>query len=382
MNNINYTNTGHLPSKKDYRLLGLSTVSPFTGSLLPSMLLDPDSIGGVQMQALQPACVVFSVCYAAKAYFLELTGKMIDFEPAFLYSLYLKKYNFPVGNGCNMNDILKLFMEIGCATKATINRSTNLPLADYCNVSNIPQQSYIEALNYKIPGFLAVNTDIQSIRQAMNIYKIVMTCRRVGTEWYIPSWSSNDIEPLRIPNPITSGHGTCDIGYTLGDDFNIILNQWSTAWANNGKIIYKGTDLSPFITEAYVISKVPSNYLNLVKSLPSQDSFKHNFTQTLKLGDSSDEVQALQIALMIDGCLSLDPSIKLGYFGNITQQAVNKFQLKYASKILTPLKLSSPTGTVGNATNKQLNFLFNGSIINTSGVKAPNLLVKIINFFQ
>ena len=46
-----------------------------------------------------------------------------------------------------------------------------------------------------------------------------------------------------------------------------------------------------------------------------------------------------------------------GFFGDLTKQAVIRFQEKYASDILLPLKLDKGTGYVGPATREKINQL-------------------------
>ncbi|HOS88315.1 MAG TPA: peptidoglycan-binding domain-containing protein, partial [Candidatus Pacearchaeota archaeon] len=80
------------------------------------------------------------------------------------------------------------------------------------------------------------------------------------------------------------------------------------------------------------------------------------FTKTLKQGSTGTEVKYLQIFL------NSDPDTAVGnagkettYFGSLTKAAVNKFQQKYASEILTPLGLTAPTGVWASASRAKAN---------------------------
>ena len=67
----------------------------------------------------------------------------------------------------------------------------------------------------------------------------------------------------------------------------------------------------------------------------------HNFNVNMKKGDRSDEVSALQTALIKEGLL--DITAPTGYFWTLTFNAVVSFQEKYASEILIPIGLTKGT---------------------------------------
>ncbi|MFA5348893.1 MAG: hypothetical protein WC309_00810 [Candidatus Paceibacterota bacterium] len=86
----------------------------------------------------------------------------------------------------------------------------------------------------------------------------------------------------------------------------------------------------------------------------TQTSWCHNFNINLKIGDTGQEVSALMTALQKEG-ISITGA---NGFDEIIASAVTEFQNKYASEILTPVRLRYGNGFVGQLTRAKLNKLF------------------------
>ncbi len=101
-------------------------------------------------------------------------------------------------------------------------------------------------------------------------------------------------------------------------------------------------------------------------------------TRSLSVGDTHEEVRALQQLLNSDPRTAVASSgvgskgQETSYFGNLTKQAVMRFQALYANEVLSPAGISTPTGFVGIFTQKKLNTLFNANAVSTTSNNSVN----------
>ena len=101
----------------------------------------------------------------------------------------------------------------------------------------------------------------------------------------------------------------------------------------------------------------------------------HTFNTNLMIGNTGDEVNALQTALQKEGfSISSDEMAKSGgtpgvayslpaTFGESTASAITGFQEKYRAEVLTPVGLKYGTGYVGKSTRAKLNQLYGCGVI-------------------
>jgi len=101
----------------------------------------------------------------------------------------------------------------------------------------------------------------------------------------------------------------------------------------------------------------------------------HTFNTNLMIGNTGDEVNALQIVLQKEGfSISSDEMAKTGgtpgvaysvpaNFSESTASAVTGFQEKYRTEVLTPVGLKYGTGYVGKSTRAKLNQLYGCGVI-------------------
>lgn len=108
-----------------------------------------------------------------------------------------------------------------------------------------------------------------------------------------------------------------------------------------------------FIDEAYFASGAIWAAIVLIYNAAPVQPPQHSFTTDLKLGQTGDDVYALQEYLAYDGDLTVKPT---GYYGQITAQAVLRLQLKYG--VASAASLEELGGhIVGPATRAKLNSL-------------------------
>lgn len=197
----------------------------------------------------------------------------------------------------------------------------------------------------KIAGYAMVNvSNSQALAQAIeNSVSGVSFRYDTDNNWYTDkngkaSWLAKDIDPIRPPDPPTSGHAITASEY----DFTKSLmfthpNTWGMVWCNQGQCHIDYKNYRP--TEAWIITKTaPEIKVGI-------------FNKTLRLGMTDPLVKTLQQFLNTHGFpLGVRGAGSAGneteFFGKLTFAQVKKFQA--ANNIPN-------TGLVASLTRAELN---------------------------
>lgn len=291
--------------------------------------------------------------------------KLTNLSARFLYALAKCRDDYS-GEGTYPRLVMKILQDHGCATEATVPNDTKLTHEDYVYLRDekkIPETAWKDAIKAKIKSYAFVTITKDGLKQAIIEANGCALLVQVGEEWYKDkngkkSWLKKDILPIRPPKVVISGHEVWLYGYEdEGDDTKFyILNSWSDDWGDKGTGYFYWSQYKSFINEGVTAIDIPNSILDEVHDLPPADKFKHTFTTTLLLGQTSAEVKALQTALKIEKFFPIGQP-ETGYYGPITQDAVRKFQRFY--KVASEAELIAVDGkVVGPKTIKKLNELF------------------------
>lgn len=343
-------NLGAVQSEPDYRDALASVSFGEAAPVLPvSLDTDLNQLGPVMMQGTTPSCVSHAWAMLMKLWWFRQTGEVVDFSPRFLDILSAES-DIPLDGGRRPRTVAKIAVQYGCCTTTTLPNNVNLSLTEYRSKSAISQEAIAEAAKYRIPGYVRVPADSQSIRQGILMYGALSGLFSVGDELWLPSWADADIDPLRTPQTIIDGHELVLKGWS-DSTMNTVRNHWSAAWANKGEAKYDQQKWSPYISEAWAIAQIPQDVQEFLQSLPAQANFHYQWNRNLSLGEFSADVKFAQIALMIAGNLGPIPADQLGFFGPKTAVAVSAFQSAH--------KISPTAGySIGPKTRNVLNTMF------------------------
>ena len=210
----------------------------------------------------------------------------------------------------------------------------------------------LKLCEHKFSGYAQVDvTDNQVIAKYIKDSNAGIICRfEVGKEWFTPSWLTKDIDPLRPPKKVLSGHAIIAsfFDYT-GSPILQLANTWGIKW--NDENLGKGhVNLNKYRpTEAWI------PYFDVV--IQPNPPFSHLFYRVMEYGDEHPEVKFLQTALKVNGVYPPQAPIT-GYYGDITKKAVKAFQYKYDVAPLAELLLVGGK-RCGVKTLQKLNDLYN-----------------------
>lgn len=198
--------------------------------------------------------------------------------------------------------------------------------------ANPAKMAALKALcEYPIQGYGQVNVaDDALLAQAIADSKAGIIARfAIGDEWWTDAsgtitWAKEALQPLRPVKAVVSGHQTSitDYDFSTGQRMARTANTWSADWCDEGSALFNLKTVRP--TEGWVLyyDEAPE-YV----ALPDPATWSHTFVVPMRLGDSSENVKALQVKLMMLGHLERVKQTEWGVYGPKTAAAVLKFQV-------------------------------------------------------
>lgn len=337
MSDLEFTNLGAIESEPDYRDVPASAVA--SALPLPAVYSykDMDKFP-IWHQKKIGSCVGHALAKLMQVYWYQQTGEVVNFSPRWLYALAkcLDDYPFEGTYPPLMANIMKKY---GCATEATVPNNSDLLHEEYVygrKIDNLPKEAFDEAAKYKIPGYAFVDVkNPEDVKRALYEHGAMAALFRIGKEWWtsesgVSSWSSKDIDPLRPPAVIISGHEVILYGYNESSFYHL-SNSWSSLWNTAGNGTIGITNYMPFFNSGIVIVNLPPPIKEEIERLPKKP--QHTFSINLEYGmRNNPEVVALQDILKYEGLMPAHiPST--GNYLEETRKAVLAYQKKY--KLIT-----------------------------------------------
>ncbi len=372
---------GGVKSPPDYRDIPFAAIATAAG--VPTALPDSYFPTGNLISRLPiwnqrkiGACVGHAWAKTQQKSELQENGEIVPLSARFLYAIAKSQDGVP-GEGTYPRIVAKILKNQGCATENTLPNDTTLTHAQYIDLTAITQAAYDEAKKYAIGGYSWAENTLLGLKQAIYYAgeqrKDVVMLVNLGKEWWTDpagniTYDPALLLPLRAPAIVVSGHEIYPYAYEKdpanGKTKIWFINSWSDAWALKGHGWFYYEDYATFILEIMAGADLPDDWQSQIQNLPPAQQFSHSFQTDILYGQQSDEVAALQTALMIDG--EFDKALytkllsqkQLGFYGDITRQAVLAFQKRYNIASLWELIFLNGK-KVGPKTRAKLNQLFN-----------------------
>lgn len=271
------------------------------------------------------------------------------YEPRSAKYIYSQTYYSPTG-GSTGRDNSNIFVKQGVATESKLSSMENGQPPSENFMRRTQDITYDIRENAKLAvstSYAQTGTSIDDIAQAI----------RENNGVILGVAGSNNGSWLSIyPKPPVSGETqwyhwvlACKAKLINGKKHIGFVNSWGKNTGDSGW---------QWLSEDYfaVPGAVWSGWTHVFAPFPVDNQFEHTFTRQLDYGMSDPEVMWLQKALKLLGYFpsTVNPTM---FFGNITKQAVQKFQIENGI-VSSGSPSTTGFGRLGPATMKKLNDIF------------------------
>jgi len=260
-------------------------------------------------------------------------GREYSAEAQYLFQK--KYYDGNWTEGSSILNALKVGKNIGFLPAelwtATTEQDRLLPYAQYIAKLQLPDAEVLRLINLcvdKLPGYASVDvTDPQKIAQAINDSEAGILCMyRAGDTWFIPSWQPKDINPLRKPNPWTSGHAITmsAFDYTTAP-MQKLSNSWGVLWDLQGNADINWSNYP--MQEAWSILRttpvIPQYKFNHDLWFGKRDVDNIELQRRLGISptDMNFDPKTLMATIQYQKAHHITPAV--GYCGSITRASLN-----------------------------------------------------------
>lgn len=327
-----FTALGGLDKTIDNRDISLGAITSPTYTFAASTWNTVAWASAVEYQAQQPACGAHS---GAKINGLAYNSR---FTPRYQWANIKSFDGLPLDAGTDMRSIFKSLKNSGSLDFVLMGNDATLDEQTYAHPV-ITQLMTLNAGTHVAPGYgFASDLSFNGIKQYINDHGAIILLVEVGKEWWtapsgVNSWQEADILPLRPPATIVSGHFV--VAHSYDEKYIYFINSWSNTWGRAGHG-YFGVNYMPSVRDAGTL-------IHLL------------FDKDLSFGMTDPEVKDLQVLLNKTSATQISatgpgsPGQETSYFGQLTKNAVMKFQSLHS--------ISPVSGYVGPLTRAVLNTL-------------------------
>lgn len=261
-------------------------------------------------QQQSSSCGGFATSYYKEVLNYIQNKTLKEISPKFIYS-----QSYVKGGGTSIYGLGNLLVKKGACSEETCP-SYPATEQNLTRTSDITQEMLNEALNDKAIAYAQI-TDISIDNIASQLRDnggliLGVTGQNNGT------WLTKfPLSPVNNTNAWHHWVYACGAEMINGKKYIKIINSWGGIGEAGHQWLGEDYFKKDWIWCAWTLTEAPI--------VPA---FKYTWKKVMKKGQSSTDIKALQKALKLEGLFPQEQSIT-GFYGQITQEAVKKFQQKY-----------------------------------------------------